>query len=504
MQRKQFIKLTGATSAFTMSGGAAWLLQSCNGQNKNDMPANDIKIIESDFTGALPSPPLMDLAAGEFAATASSAEILKGKKTEVYGYYEGILGKTIVLNKGDKLNLNFKNNLPQPTNVHWHGLIAPPDMDGFPDFLIQPNNSFRYEFTVDQRAGTYWYHPHPHYLTAQQVVKGLAGFFIVTDEEEKALNLPSGENETAFVIQDKRFDAQGNFIYSPTDEELMTGYFADHIIVNGAYNPYKKLNAAWNRMRIINGSTARVYNLAFSNGQEYHVIGSDAGLMAVPETVKNILLSPGERIDLLVDFTSSENKEIFLRSETFTGGGAQGGQTFNIMKFKIGVKSSQPFTLPQKLSSVIKIDPSTATKTRTFDISNAGVEKKMKQENNKSGEMKNRKMNMHTINGQSFEEKTISETVNAGATEIWEFDNSKGDEIHPMHIHGVHFQLLERTGGRNKLTAIEKGWKDTVMLMPGEKLRTIMTFPVFKGKRVVHCHNLEHEESGMMLGFETV
>ena len=510
MQRKQFIKLTGATGTFTMLGGAAWLLQSCNEQNKNGLRSNSIKIIEGDFGTALPSPPLFDLkSTTAFEAKQTSVEILKGKKTNVYGYYDGMLGKTFIVNKGDDINLQFTNSLPQATNIHWHGLIIPPGMDGFPSLVTQPGSTFQYQFKINQRAGTYWYHPHPDGLTAEQVMQGLAGFFIVRDEEEAALKLPDGESEIAFVIQDRRFKNSGDFDYAPTMMEVMTGFFGEYIIVNGAYNPYKTVKAGWNRLRIINGSNARVYNLAFSNQQDYFVIGSDAGLLTAPEKVKNILLSPGERIDMLVDFTNEANKEIFLESESFNGGGVQGKEAFKILKFTTGDKTNETFSIPTSLSVIEKINPSTTTKTRIFDIGNAsmssghGMDMKM-DKNNTAAEngMGNMKMGMHAINGISYNASVINETVTAGATEIWEFDNSKGDEIHPMHFHGNHFQILERTGGRGKLIATEKGWKDTVMLMPDEKVKVITSFSQFKGKYVLHCHNLEHEDSGMMLNFE--
>ncbi len=512
MKRKQFIKLTGATGTCTMLGGAAWLLQSCNGQNKNGMRSNTIKIIEGDFGTALPSPPLFDLkSTTSFKAKQTPVEILKGKKTNVYGYYDGMLGKTFIVNKGDDINLQFTNSLSQATNLHWHGLIIPPVMDGFPSLVTQPGATFQYQFKINQRAGTYWYHPHPDGLTAEQVMQGLAGFFIVRDEEEAASKLPGGNSEIAFVIQDRRFKTNGDFDYAPAMMDVMTGFFGDYIIVNGAYNPYKAVKAGWNRLRIINGSNARVYNLAFSNQQDFVVIGSDAGLLSAPEKVKNILLSPGERIDMLVDFTNEANKEIFLQSELFNGGGVQGKEAFRIMKFTTGDKPNETFTLPTALSAIEKINPSTATKTRTFDISNAslsgghGMDMKMdKKDTAAENGMGNMKMGMHTINGISYNAAVMNETVTAGATEIWVFDNSKGGEIHPMHFHGNHFQILERTGGREKLIATEKGWKDTVLLMPGERVKVITTFSQFKGKYVLHCHNLEHEDSGMMLNFEIV
>jgi blue copper oxidase len=502
MKRNQFLKLTGVGSAFTLIGGISWLMQSCNRQNKVSAMAQSLKVNNGSFDTLLPSPPLFDLKnIAPFETKELQIEILKGKKTGVYGYYDGILGRTFEVKTGDSINLQFINTLPEATNIHWHGLLIPPQMDGFPSHVTPPNGTFKYQFTINQRAGTYWYHPHPDGSTAKQVMKGLAGVFIVRDEEEAALKLPDKDNETIVVIQDRRFKNDGNFDYDPTSEEMMTGFLGDHILVNGALNPYKIVNAGWNRIRIVNGSNARVYNLAFSNGQEFFVIGSDAGLMSVPETTKNILLAPGERLDLLINFTQQANKEIFLKSETFSNGGIQGKDAFDILKFKVSARISEAFNLPKKLSTIPRINPTSITKTRKFDISNASMhaESKMAMPHTDNGKLK---MGMHTINGIAYDATKIHETVNAGATEIWEFDNSKGDEIHPMHFHGNHFQILERTGGRGKLLATENGWKDTVLLLPGETVKIITTFSQFKGKYVLHCHNLEHEDSGMMLNFE--
>ena len=510
MQRNQFIKLTGATATFTILGGTAWLLQSCNGPGKKDVPAEDIKM-DNIFITPLPAPPVFDLKnTTAFEAKKTQVEILKGKKTTVSGYYDGMLGKTFIVNNGDAINLKFTNLLQQVTNVHWHGLIISSAMDGFPSRVTKPGGTFQYQFTVNQRAGTYWYHPHPDMLTAEQVMDGLAGFFIVRDDEENALKLPAGDSEIAFVIQDRRFKDNGEFDYSPTNAEVMTGFFGKYIIVNGAYNPYKAVKAGWNRLRIINGSNARVYNLAFSNQQDFFVIGSDAGLLTAPEKVKNILLSPGERIDMLVDFSNEANNEIFLQSELFNGGGIQGKEAFKILKFKTEDAAKDAFILPTVLSVIGKIEPSAATKTRTFDISNSSMHndnsmdmKMDKKDSAVEKGMNKKQMSMHGINGVSYDAAVINETINAGATEIWEFDNSHGGEIHPMHFHGNHFQVLTRTGKRG-IIATEKGWKDTVLVMPGEKVKVISTFSQFKGKYVLHCHNLEHEDSGMMLNFEIV
>ena len=224
------------------------------------------------------------------------------------------------------------------------------------------------------------------------------------------------------------------------------------------------------------------------------IIGSDGGLLASPETASSILLGPGERIDVLIDFTGlAINQEIYLVSNKFSEYNVQGRQSFSLLKFKVDRTGNSNFSLPSTLSSISALNPSLSVKTRTIDIAQMI-----------GGDGGHGGMGRHSINGKIFEMDRVDETVSAGTTEIWEFDNSAGDEIHPMHIHGVQFQVLERIGGRNKVIASEKGWKDTVLLMPGEKVRVIMTFPNYTGVFVFHCHNLEHEDDGMMLNYKII
>jgi blue copper oxidase len=184
-------------------------------------------------------------------------------------------------------------------------------------------------------------------------------------------------------------------------------------------------------------------------------------------------------------------KEIYLVSNSFSDFNVQGRQGFRLMKFEITAPTTSTFAMPSVLSEINPISESQSINTRRFNISAmaGGLE---------GG---GHGMGKHSINGKTFEMDRVDEVVSAGATEIWEFDNLAGDEIHPMHVHGVQFQVLERIGGRNIISASEKGWKDTVLVMAGEKVRLIMTFPEYTGVFVMHCHNLEHEDDGMMINF---
>lgn len=489
MKRRDFIKRSGL-SALTAWAGSSLLLNACH--TEEDMIGEPNWIVEGSFDRPLTIPAVSNGNAS-LNAQLSVAELLKGRSGATLAYANGVLGPTIKANTGDTVNVFLQNGLTEETNIHWHGLILPENMDGHPKDVAAAGASLNYVLPIMQRAGTYWYHPHPHGLTAKQVFMGLAGMFIVNDQEEAALNLPSGEFEIPLIIQDKHFEG-GNLEYTPNDEEIMTGYLGEQVLVNGQHAPFLHVASGWYRLRILNGSTARVYNLGLTGGKQLTVIGSDGGLLALPETVSSIMLGPGERIDVLVDFSGlAIGAEIFLVSNKFSEFNVQGRQAFSLMKFKVERAATSTFTLPATLSNVSVLSPSLAVKTRILDIARTI-----------GGEGGHGSMGRHAINGKIFEMDRVDETVSAGSTEIWEFDNTAGDEIHPMHIHGVQFQVLGRTGGRNQVIASEKGWKDTILLMPGEKVRVIMTFPDYRGVFVFHCHNLEHEDDGMMLNYQII
>lgn len=451
-------------------------------------------ISEGAFINALVFPPQ---AGTNHTLTAQvTTANLMGNNISILGYQpNSVLGPTFRINQGDTVNILLQNKLPEVTNIHWHGLKVPPLMDGHPDQLADAGGTYSYQFTVNQQAGLSWYHPHPHEKTGKQVFQGLAGMFIINDAEEAALNLPAGQYELPLVIQDKRINDTG-ITYSPSMEEIMAGYMGESIFVNGIYAPYTEAATRFYRLRVLNGSNARIYNLTLSNNADMLIIGNDGGLLNNPVTVKEILIAPGERLDILVNFANATiGTEIFLLSNTFGyGGDAQGVQQFKIMKFIVTTASTDNFTLPANLSAVNSITASSAVATRTFEISNAMEH---------HGYPMNDGMQMrHRINGKLFDSNRIDEMVSANTNEIWVFDNSKGDEPHPMHLHGVFFQVLERTGGRGKLLASENGWKDTVLVMPGEVVKIIVPFQNNTGKFVFHCHNLEHEDDGMMLQYQ--
>lgn len=498
MKRRRFLKLsTLSTGTFITGGSLVGLMvgnAGCSKEHHLGLTTKPVLVSEGDFSRQLKFP--LQVGTNHTLTAQATTANIKGETISVLGYQNNdLLGPSFRVKSGEQVDILLQNNLSEHTNIHWHGLLIPSLMDGHPDQLATAGGSFRYQFTINQRAGLSWYHPHPHEHTGKQVFKGLAGLFIINDNEESSLNLPSGAYELPLIIQDKRVTTNG-ITYSPSMEEIMAGYMGDSILVNGVYNPFTEVETRHYRLRLLNASNARIYNLALSNNANMTIIGNDGGLLKSPAVVKEILLAPGERLDILVNFSGiTMGTEIFLNSTTYGfGGEAQGKQSFKIMKFKVTKVTTDAFTAPSVLSSLSSIQPSSIIKTRTFDISNAM---------DHHGYAMNNGMQMrHRINGKIYDSSRIDEIITPNTKEIWVFDNSKGDEPHPMHLHGVFFQVLERTGGRESLIASESGWKDTVLVMPGEVVKVIVPFESRTGKFVFHCHNLEHEDDGMMLQYQ--
>lgn len=451
---------------------------------KMDNMATTVTVTESSFDTPLSIPTVLSPKNLVLEAKTSATTLLKGKTTSNALLFNGTL-PVIRANKGDVVNVNFKNSLSEESNIHWHGMLTPANMDGHPKDVAAAGASRNYTYTINQRAATTWFHPHPHMRTAKQAYMGLAGMFIVNDPQETALGLPSGEREIPLVLADKRFKSDASLDYSPTMMEVMTGYLGNKVLINNTESPFLNVKTCFYRFRVLNGSNARIYDLALSNGANFTIIGNDGGLLEKPVSLTHALLSPGERLDILIDFSKmTVGTEVFLQSNANTIA-MHGAATFKMLKFKVNVQEAETFTMPQNLSSIPPLSISDAKRTRTFTLP--------------AGHMM-MGAGMHTINGKTYDMNRIDETVTAGETEVWVFDNSLGTEPHPMHVHAVEFQVLEKTGG--VIEPYERGWKDTILLKKGEKVKVIMRFSNEKGLFLLHCHNLEHEDDGMMMNFQ--
>ncbi len=492
MKRRDFVKLTGMAGAAILShrNAAGW----------------------TDRRGVAPDVII------NLRAVVSTMDLLPGAPTQVWKYEgevvqgtpqnlqsipDSFLGPTIRVHRGQTIRINFTNNLPEMTLVHWHGLHVPEEMDGHPRFTVEPGASYVYEFTVMNRAGTYWYHPHPDMRTAIQVYRGMAGLFIVSDDEEQALGLPSGEADLPIVLQDRIFAADNQFVYQPT---TMLGFLGDRMLVNGNIARAVDVASRAYRLRFLNGSNSRFYKLAWSDGTPMTVIASDGGLLEAPVQRPYLMLSPGERYEVIADLRTSPTRRIRrLVSQAFSpmgnmgGGGATlaNGAAFPIMSFRIRRRVADNFVLPQTLSAITRYrleDAVNAANPRAFPISF--------------------QMGMWMLNGRMFEmnEVAANEIVALNTLEAWDITNQAGmvQMAHPMHVHLVQFQIIERqmnaSGATNyegvRYGFVDSGWKDTFMLMPGERVRFLLRFEDFTGKFLYHCHNLEHEDMGMMRNFQ--
>ncbi len=455
---------------------------------KMDTMTSNITVGEGGFDTPLSIPSILSAQNLILEAKMTSTSFLKGKTTSNALLYNGTI-PFIKTFDGAAINVELKNSLSEESNIHWHGLLTPAKMDGHPKDVVSPGASRKYSFTINQRAATTWFHPHPHTKTGKQVFGGLAGMLLVTDENEISLKLPSGEREVPLILSDKRFNSNNTLDYSPTMMEVMTGYLGDKVLVNNTESPFLGVKTRIYRFRILNGSNARIYDLALSNGANFTIIGNDGGLLEKPIALTHALISPGERLDILIDFSKmAAGSEVFLQSNANTISN-HGTNTFKIMKLKVTTQENETWSIPQNLSTITPLSSSASKRTRTFVLPAAHMS---------SGGGKH--SGMHTINGKAYDMNRIDETVVAGETEIWQIDNSLGDEPHPMHLHGVQFQVLEKAGGT--IEPYERGWKDTILLKKGEKVKLIMRFPNEKGLFLMHCHNLEHEDDGMMMNFE--
>lgn len=428
------------------------------------------------------------------------------------------------IEQGARFTASLQNELAEPTIIHWHGLHTPAAMDGHPSTTIAPGARYDYDFIVRNRGGTYWYHTHAHQLTAKQAYNGLASFFLVEDDDQraltKALDLRLGETDLPLVIQDKQFDTKGALHYKPNVQESMMGWLGDVVLSNLTPNAVQAVTRRIYRFRLLNGSNARIYRLAFLSGKmqlNFSVIGTDGGLIERPESVTQAFLAPGERLDVLVDAGQVQGgTDIFLKSLAFDAMENEGvmvgmkgmesmgestsrlamGAEFNILKLTVTASVRVPVKLPAALSSVKSIKVQGVT-TRKIDLTMQGMR--------------------FLINNRSFHMDEIGFDVKRGAIEIWSIRNAARGMPHPMHIHGFSFQVLERLNSPRQVSRVGRfgggrtvsdlGWKDTVLVWPGETVRIAIDFTHdFPGNQtyVFHCHNLEHEDTGMMINFRVV
>ncbi len=426
-------------------------------------------------------------------ATPATSVVWPGRTTSLLTFGGSYPSPTLRARVGELFELQFENRLTEATNIHWHGLAVPAETDGYPTDVILPGGTRQYRFRIADRAGTYWYHPHPDGRTAAQVYGGMAGFFIVEDDADRGLGLPTGEHDVALLLQDRRRTADNAFAYAPSPMDLMSGYLGNTVLVNGTPDAELSVAATRYRFRLLNGSNARIFRVAFGDSRAFDVIAGDGGLLERAVTASALFLAPGERAEILVDFSRDlVNTSVPLISLPFTaGGGGMGmggssqGASASLLRLVVGRAGAALVPLPARLTSIERLDPARAQVQRRFVMDMrmppfAGA---------------------FTINGRSFEASRVDVRAERGVLEVWEIVNIS-TEPHPFHVHATQFQVVSRSSGA--LSPHELGLKDTVLVWPGETVRIAIRFDAHAGLYVLHCHNLEHEDAGMMLNLEVL
>ena len=492
--------------------------------------------------------------------------VLQDVSVNMLRYNGAQLPPMIIARKGEQVTANITNQLGEETTVHWHGFKIPAAMDGGPDNPIADAASFSPVLDLQQPAAPLWFHPHPHSKTGQQVYNGLAGIFIikdgVTDQLEADNALPSGAYDIPLLIQDRRFsDADGDgtldtMDYATSPMDLGMGMLGKHVLVNGVEFPKKSVETRQYRFRLYNVSNARTYNFALNNGATFKVIGTDGGLLATPVEKTSLLLAPAERAEIVIDFSGySVGDKVALISKAFAGnqmgmmngamsgmgdmdsmtgmdgmnmsgmarmsdgGGTSGmgsgmsdmsmpnGSEFAVMRFDVTTAVTDPVTLYTALPTTAEIntrwaaDVTSDTPSRQFVMAMGGMNNMQTTEVTSGSQMNGMSF---TINGKSFDLNRVDETITTNGaitTEVWEVKNMSM-MAHPFHAHAIQYQVLERNG--EAASGIDLGWKDTVLVGPGETVKLVGKFDpnISYGKYMYHCHILEHEDNGMMGIFE--
>ena len=546
--RRDFLRLLGVSGLLTFTGG---VLSACGAQTgQKGVPA-----APGAGAGGASTPVDLEIAIKSVQTEVPiftgkptrvwtyQAQVLKGDAASVQALPDTYLGPAIRVRKGQRVRVQYTNELPgnaEQSIIHWHGLHLPERMDGHPRDAIAPGKTYTYEFQVTDRAGTYWFHPHPHERTAAQVYMGLAGLFIVTDEEEAAAGLPAGAYDVPLILQDRSFDKDNQLAYisDPMGSgmtQIMMGFLGERIVVNGKADFTLPVATRVYRLRLLNGSNSRIYKLGWADGTPLTVVGTDGGLLEKPVQKKYVTLAPGERIELWADFSGRKvGDELTLRSLEFSGAegaaaggsgnmGGMSGSGMNMGGMSMGAAAGQAPALGAPLT-VLKVrverqEPETLKLPAQLSQLNFNrVYDAVNRDNPRSFALTMRNM-VWKINDRTFEMDGVTEgeTVKLNTTELWEFVNQTNPGemtdpmgmAHPFHIHGLQFQVVDRrvmpelAAGWESVREgyVEEGWKDTFLLMPGERVKVLLRFADHTGMFVYHCHNLEHESAGMMRNY---
>lgn len=420
-----------------------------------------------------------------------------GTPTATYGYNGNFLGPTLIFNRFDSVNIDVTNQLAEETTVHWHGLEVPARFDGGPHNVIDVNETWDVGFRILDHASTMWYHSHLHFNTQRQVNKGLAGMIIIRDDEESALDLPRtyGVDDIPLILQDKMFNPQG--------ELVDTMHMGNHWLINGTIGPYKDVPAQMVRLRLLCASSHRPFVLGFSDNRDFSIIASDGGLLAAPVDTNRLIMTPGERYEIMVDLSADQGQSLFLRTYAsempifYTGGpsiipddpapSTLNGLDSSLVMFNVVAPTPDPVAaVPSTLANITVYDEALSSRERY---------------NTLTALQPPGQPIRWFINGTQYQHNVNNDTIAPNTYEIWTVHNFSA-AVHPFHIHGGYFHILDRNG--NPPPMHERGRKDVVPVTGDEVIRFIMRFPDYPDPEyafMYHCHLLAHEDGGMMAQF---
>lgn len=442
----------------------------------------------------------------EITLQKAEVELLPNKKTLIWSY-SGLLPGPLIRQRGglqpedqgrasvirfiNKLGTTIENNQATPiaTSIHLHGMASLPQYDGYAEDTFLPGHFKDYHYPND-RASTLWYHDHAVGKTSRNVYMGLAGTYIVQDERERQLPLPKGDYDVPIMLQNVILDADGQLVFNDHGQR---GLYGEIVLVNGVPFPYMQVARRKYRFRVLNASPSRTYQLVLSqkedsltSGDVLTVIATDAGLLESPvpltSPLETLRMGVGERCGFVIDFAQYKpGTSVYLCNPSLSINVDADSRSRLIMRFDIGTEAiTDESTIPTELRKFNHLDPNKAVRTRTFRFERNG--------------------NQWKINNKTWDPNRVDANPKLGDIEIWSFVNTGGGWVHPVHVHLVDSQILDRNGLPPR--AYERGWKDVLSLGELDTLRIITQFTNHKGKYMIHCHNLVHEDHDMMTQFE--
>ncbi|NKI42656.1 multicopper oxidase family protein [Streptomyces physcomitrii] len=401
----------------------------------------------------------------------TECEIVPGLKTRVRTFDGCFAPPVIKAVRGRRTVIRQVNELTVPTSVHLHGGHVPESSDGGPMDLVQPGASRTYTYPNEQAHANLWFHDHAHHQESETVFRGLTGLYLLTDETEQRLPLPSGAYDVPIAIRDIRLDEAGQIVYAMND-----GKDRNLMLANGVAYPYLAVAARKYRFRIVNTSNLRTLDLRLSDGSSYVQIGSDGGLLAKPFTTASLTLSSGERADIVVDFARyAAGTRLVLKNAVASPPGPE-DQIGDLLEFRVGERAEDRSRIPDTLRSLPPLPAPDRTREIELLMGADGI---------------------GLIDGKAYEEGRVDAEIPFGSTELWSIRNANDRGSHNFHVHLVQFRVVERNG--QPVTAgPESGLKDTVRLAPGETVKVQATFGGYRGDFVYHCHMIDHAAMGMM------